>query len=197
MLVATLAADLINFGPLAEGSDDIMWSYHDGVWSPDKHVVRSRTAVLRGERYRRAHGTNAEDVVRAGPPRITCEPVGEMVNFRNGLYLWRADQIHDHTPEVLSTVQLSVDWDPAATCPEFDRFLCEVGPADRVDVVWELVGYLLYAGNPLHKAVMLMGTGRNGKGTFLRRAYANVWDDEVDDGGWAVISRETWMAGAL
>jgi phage terminase large subunit-like protein len=30
-----------------------------------------------------------------------------------------------------------------------------------------------------------------------RRAYANVWDDEVDDGGWAVISRETWMAGAL
>jgi len=27
-----------------------------------------------------------------------------------------------------------------------------------------------------------------------RRAYANQWDDEVDDGGWAVIDRDLWQA---
>lgn len=31
----------------------------------------------------------------------------------------------------------------------------------------------------------------------FRRSHLNQWGDEVDDGGWAVISRETWMAGAL
>jgi putative DNA primase/helicase len=159
---------IVRLGPLAEGADDILWSYADGVWSPDKHVVRSRAAALLGERYRRTHGTNAEDVVRATSRRITCEPIPEAINFRNGLYLWKSGTLHNHTPDVLSTVQLSVDWDPDATCPKFDRFLSQVVPADMVELVWELIGYLLYSGNPLHKAIMLMGTGRNGKGTLLR-----------------------------
>jgi hypothetical protein len=30
-----------------------------------------------------------------------------------------------------------------------------------------------------------------------RRAYANQWDDEVDDGGWAVISQDAWNAARL
>jgi P4 family phage/plasmid primase-like protien len=168
LLVATFADAVIGLGPLAEGTDDILWSYADGVWSPDKHVVRSRASGLLGERYRRTHSTNTEDVVRTKSRRITCEPISEAINFRNGLYLWRPDALHDHTPDVLSTVQLSIDWDPDATCPGFDMFLSQVVPADMVDLVWELIGYLLYSGNPLHKAIMLMGSGRNGKGTFLR-----------------------------
>jgi phage terminase large subunit-like protein len=30
-----------------------------------------------------------------------------------------------------------------------------------------------------------------------RRAYANQWPDEVDDGGWSVIPRDTWEAARL
>jgi putative DNA primase/helicase len=168
LLVATLAHDVLAMGPLAEGIDDIIWSYNGGVWSPDRHIVRARTAGLLGQMYRRSHGTNTEDVVRAGAPRITCDPASEVVNFRNGLYLWQADLLRDHNPAVLSTVQLTVDWDPTAKCPAFDKFLSQVVPADMVGLVWEAVGYLLYSGNPLHRAYMLMGGGRNGKGTLLR-----------------------------
>jgi putative DNA primase/helicase len=168
VLVATLGDDIIALGPLAEGVDDIMWSYSGGVWSPDRHVVRERAARLLGQQYRRGHGVNAEDVVRARAPRITCDPVAEVINFRNGLYLWQADQLRDHDPAVLSTVQLTVDWDPDATCPAFDRWLAQVVPDDMVALVWEAIGYLLYSGNPLHRAYMLMGGGRNGKGTLLR-----------------------------
>ncbi|MPZ08570.1 MAG: hypothetical protein GEU26_19540, partial [Nitrososphaeraceae archaeon] len=100
-------------------------------------------------------------------PRIACEPIGELVNFRNGLLDWRSGELRSHTPDVLSTVQLPVNYNPDATCPAFDRFLAEVVPADMIDIVWELIGYLVFSGNPLHKAVMLMGGGNNGKGTFL------------------------------
>jgi P4 family phage/plasmid primase-like protien len=179
LLVATFADAVIGLGPLAEGADDILWSYASGVWSPDKHVVRSRAAALLGERYRRTHGTNAEDVVRAKSRRITCEPVSAVINFRNGLYLWKSGALQAHTPDVLSTVQLSVDWDPDATCPKFDRVISQVVPADMVDLVWELIGYLLYSGNPLHKAIMLMGTGRNGKGTLLRVLVALLGERNV------------------
>lgn len=172
LLAATLARDILALGPLAQGIDDRMWSYADGVWSPDPHVVRNRAGRLLGEHYRRNHGTNAEDMVRGQVPFITSEPVAEMINFRNGLYAWQADTLTPHDPAVLSTVQLAVDYDPGAACPEFDRFLPEVVPADLIEVVWELIGYLMMSGNPLHKAVMLLGAGRNGKGTFLRTVTA-------------------------
>ncbi|WP_458246326.1 phage/plasmid primase, P4 family [Streptomyces sp. MAI_2237] len=167
-LAATLATDVLGIGPLAAGIDSLMWTYRDGVWVPSKDVARHRAALLLGEDYRRSYAVNAEDIVRSRIPDIECEPVPEVINFRNGLYYWQTDTLAPHTPDVLSTVQLSVDWDPTAGCPEFDAFLGQVLPADAIDMMWELIGYLMYSGNPLHKAVMLTGTGRNGKGTFLR-----------------------------
>lgn len=168
LLVQTLANDILAAGPIAEGVDNLTWSYRHGVWSPDKDVVRTRATWLLGEQYRRNYGSNAEDVIRGRAPRITCEPVSEFINMRNGLLDWRTGALKPFSPDVLSTVQLGVQWRPDAICPEFDRFLAQVVPADMIDLVWELIGYMMFSGNPLHKAVMLMGTGRNGKGTFLR-----------------------------
>ncbi|MEV6049731.1 phage/plasmid primase, P4 family [Streptomyces sp. NPDC052107] len=167
-LAATLATDVLDIGPLAAGIDSLLWQYREGVWVPSKDVARHRAANLLGENYRRSYAVNAEDVVRSRIPDIECEPISEVINFRNGLYYWQTGILAPHSPDVLSTVQLSVDWEPAATCPEFDAFLGQVLHADTVDMMWELIGYLMYSGNPLHKAVMLTGSGRNGKGTFLR-----------------------------
>lgn len=166
-LAKTLADDIVGVGPLAVGGDDLLWSYAGGVWSPARHVARDRAAKLMGELFRNSHARNAETLIRAYAPRIACEPIGELVNFRNGLLDWRSGELRSHTPDVLSTVQLPVNYNPDATCPAFDRFLAEVVPADMIDIVWELIGYLVFSGNPLHKAVMLMGGGNNGKGTFL------------------------------
>ena len=174
LLAATLADDIEAMGPLAHGIDDITWSYTGGVWRPDRHVVADRATSLLGDRYRPAHGACAADIVRARAPRIACDPVGEVINFRNGLYLWQADLLYDHDPARLVTVQLAVDWNPKATCPAFDEFLSQVVPADMVALVWEAIGYLLYSGNPLHRAYMLMGAGRNGKGTLLRTLGALI-----------------------
>jgi len=168
LLVGVLAKDVLGQGPLAVGRDDILWAYQDGAWTPHRYVVRNRLVKLLGDRYRRGHATHVEDVIRAEVPLITGDPVEQWINFRNGLLDWRTGELHPHTPDVLTTVQLAVDWTPTAACPRFDQFLSEVVPADMTNVVWELIGYLMYSGNPLHKAVMLMGTGRNGKGTFLR-----------------------------
>lgn len=163
-----LANDVIAAGPLAEGIDDRIWHYHGGVWRPGKNVVRDRVVTLMGSRYRSTHKAVTEDVVRSRLDPISCDPVPDVINFRNGLLNWRSKELAAHDPSVPTTVQLPGSWDSGADCPTFDRYLTEVLPADTVPVVWELIGYLLYSGNPLHKAVMLTGTGRNGKGTLLR-----------------------------
>ncbi|HEU4567682.1 MAG TPA: phage/plasmid primase, P4 family, partial [Marmoricola sp.] len=164
----TLASDVLAQGPLRLGRDNIFWSYAGGVWSPDIDVIEQRLVRLLGQRYRRSHLGTVEGVVKTFVPAITCDPIPELVNFRNGLLDWSAGELGPHSPEVPSTVQLAVDYDPDATCPAFEEFVAQVVPEDVIPTVWELIGYLMYSGNPLHKAVMLTGTGRNGKGTFLR-----------------------------
>jgi len=81
---------------------------------------------------------------------------------------WRTGKLEPHDPELLSTVQLPLEYDPDATCPTFDKWLAETIDADTIALVWEVIGYLLMSGNPLHRAVLLVGKGRNGKGTLLR-----------------------------
>lgn len=170
--VISLAQAVLEHGHLANGLDGDIWSYAEGVWSSDRHVVRDRCVRLLGERFRNSYGTNVDAVIRSHVPVITSEPIGQYINFSNCLYDWRANVAYQHTHEVLSTVQLGTGWDPAATCPEFDRFLSQVLPADMIDTAWEAIGYLMYSGNPLHRAYMLLGGGRNGKGTFLRTVNA-------------------------
>lgn len=174
LLAVALARDVYRVGPLAMGIDDRIWRYSGGVWEPAPHVVRERCVQLLCDRFRRTHSANAEDVIKGLPglPIITSEPISQWINVRNGLLDWRTGQLQKHTPDVLSTVQLAVAYDPAATCPHFDAWLAEVIPDDCLGLVWELLGYLLYSGNPLHVAIMLTGTGRNGKGTFLRVVQA-------------------------
>lgn len=164
----TLARDIVRDGPLTSGADHRIWAYQHGVWRPADRVIHERAADLMGERFRVNHVKEAEAIIRALEQPITCDPIPEYINFRNGLYKWFTGEWYQHSPKVRSTVQLATDWRPDAKCPEFDSFLASVVPDDIVPLVWELIGYLMYNGNPLHKAVMLHGTGRNGKGTFLR-----------------------------
>ena len=70
----------------------------------------------------------------------------------------------------VSTVQLPIRWDEDATCPFIDEWLAEVFPDDAIELAFEILGYMLYNDNPLHKAILLYGSGRNGKGTFIRLA---------------------------
>jgi putative DNA primase/helicase len=147
-------------------------SYEGGVWKPAKDIVAHRGARLLGERFQVQRATNAEVIIKAHCEAtgriIRSEPIKHLINFRNGYLNWQTGELSSHDPGVLSTVQIHTEWNPDATCPEFERFLRSVVAEDIIDMVWELIGYLMYSGNPLHKAVMLHGTGRNGKGTFLR-----------------------------
>jgi P4 family phage/plasmid primase-like protien len=189
LLVARLAKDIMKMGPLAEGTDRWVWAYVDGVWVANDDVIRDRAVKLLDDRFTAAHLTNVTHVVKARSPKMKCDPTEEIINFRNGHYLWRADLLRDADPAAMSTVQMTVDWNPDAVCPEFDKFLTDVLLAEddewssveekvkTIAMAWELIGYMLMSGNPLHVAGMFTGGGRNGKGTLLRVIAALIGDN--------------------
>jgi putative DNA primase/helicase len=158
-------------------TDERFYVYDNGVWIPNHGCIETEIARLLGNRYRNMHARNALDLIRYSPhaERITCDPLPQWINVRNGMVDWRTGQLQPHTPEHCSTVQLPVEYDPAATCPKFEQFLAQVLPKDCLPTeddepgfIWELIGYTLYSGNPLHIAILLYGNGRNGKGTLIK-----------------------------
>lgn len=156
--------------------DQRFYTYNAGVWRPGDDALSQRITDLLGNRYRGSHRTNALDVLRYTNhvPVVDGGPATRWINVRNGLIDWREQALYPHTPDVLSVAQLPVTYDEEADCPEFRAFLAGVLPADCVTAtedgpgfIWELIAYALYSGNPFHIAVLLFGTGRNGKGVFL------------------------------
>jgi P4 family phage/plasmid primase-like protien len=178
--VQLLADDVLEIGPLAVGPDGMFYEYRSGVWRMHKNVVRNRCVELLGGRYRQQHVINASDVVSARAWEITCEPVHEYLNCRNGMVDWKTGEIHPHDPAYFSTVQFPFDWpDRVEECPMFDRFLTDLLEPDYVELVWEMIGYLLYSGNPRQQAFMLYGEGNNGKGTLLRLLTAMLGKSNI------------------
>jgi len=91
-----------------------------------------------------------------------------VINVKNGLLDLGTMQLQPHTPDYLSTAQLDVLYDPAAKAPKIAKFLQEVAQSGDVALIEEIIGWLLWPDYHIHKAIMLVGPGRNGKGTLLR-----------------------------
>lgn len=181
LLVRTLALDITDGAPIMRDLSDTFWTYRGGVWTRDtKARVRAAVTARLGERTRRAHRTNVEEYLLGSVEIIEpATPQPDVINVHNGMLDWRSGRLRDHDPDDKSTVQLGAAWMPGATCPVVEAWLREVLPPDLLEPVgnspgfiWEVLGYLCYSGNPLHKALLLLGAGRNGKGTFLRLVTA-------------------------
>lgn len=90
-----------------------------------------------------------------------------LVNVKNGLLDIRDMSFKEHTPSYLSTVQLNVEYNPQAHCPQFEKFLNEVLDCRLIPLVQEILGYLLTTNTSAQKSFVLLGPARTGKSTLL------------------------------
>jgi P4 family phage/plasmid primase-like protien len=172
VLARTLRRTVEQTGNLAVGPGKIIYRHHDGLWTPDGEAeINRRTERLLGERFRPSHAQNVLSVVSNREQLISDENQDtRFINLPNGLLDWKERKLYPHSSAVMSTVRIPIKWDPNAKCPNIDKFIKEVFPRDARRLAYQVLGYMLFNGNPLHKAILLYGSGRNGKGTYLRLA---------------------------
>jgi putative DNA primase/helicase len=165
------AAAVRDLGPVRWGPDRTFWCYlPSGVWHSDDDLLHARIVRTLGENYRPSHAQTIRDVLRAEVGRIGIDPVSKWINMSNGMLDWNAVVAPDlvqHQELYLSTVQLPVAYRRGAVCAAFDEFLAWAVAPEDVLRVWEILGYLMMSGNPLQRAVLLVGGGGNGKGVLL------------------------------
>jgi putative DNA primase/helicase len=162
-----LAEHLRAEAPLAAGGESL-FVYRNGAYRADGEAwVRRRVAQMLEDRWKRTYPDEVVTFLRDTSPRLWERPPLERINCRNGILDLNTGQLEPHNPEFLSPVQIGAAYDPSARCPAIEHFIGQVVPSDSFQLLFELVGYLLTPDNRLQVAVMLLGSGANGKTTLL------------------------------
>jgi len=161
-----VAEVLMSETPIATNAAGQLYVYAAGTYRRNEADLRSRLIHHLGDDWKRNRVDETLHYLRDSSPRLWPEPPKNRVNCTNGI-VDLDGKLEDHDPEFLSPIQIPVAFDPAADCPETEKFAGEVLADDLIESVWELAGYLLIPDQSLQTAFMLLGEGANGKSTLL------------------------------
>ena len=111
--------------------------------------------------------------------RDTINPDTLLINVKNGMYDILGDVLLPHDPKYRSTIQLNVNYNKHAQCPEIDMFLDGVVKPDDVLVLVQYTGYSCIQDIKQQRALMIEGAMQNGKSTFIDLVCALVGQEHV------------------
>jgi len=170
-----------------------LWAYDSGVWKPEgeralRHAGRKALGSMN-------YGQNVLTELKAqarSDPRAEVEPdefglSPGSIAVQNGLLDLAAaadgegtDAVRDLEPEDYALARFPVEYDPDATADEWTQFVGEVVESGKIEAVQEYAGYALHRGAmPYSKALLLVGSGSNGKTTFLNVIRALLGTDHT------------------
>ena len=157
-----------------------LWSFDNGVWKPEgeralRHAARRALSSMNyGQNVLAELKAQARSDPRAEVEADTFGLEAGALAVENGLIDLKGaaggstDARRELTPEDYALTQLPVEYDPDAGYEEWNDLVEEWTEEGRADALQEYVGYTLHRGSmPIHRALLLVGSGANGKGTFL------------------------------
>jgi P4 family phage/plasmid primase-like protien len=185
---ADIAAQLLKLNHLVTFNDTSQtYFWDDGVYLPNgENSVSGQVEEaceecgLRRIATRRLIGEIIGHVQRSTyRDRNEFDSNARVLNLKNGVLDLETLEFRSHDPSILTTVQLPVKYDATADCPNFKTFLKQVAYDEDIPVLQEFFGYCLWKDYLIHKALMLVGGGRNGKSTLLRVLKAILGNSNI------------------
>jgi putative DNA primase/helicase len=89
--------------------------------------------------------------------------------FKNGILNVNTLEFKPMTPENYESIQINANYNPNAHSPIVDEYFNTATNGNKKieTLLYEAIGYSMLKTNELQKAFLLVGSGRNGKSTFL------------------------------
>lgn len=171
--------------------DDEVYAYQDGAWRHKGRDTWLTNAVARdmaacdpqGMKMSRASSA-AKTAAAMLPERKLGGSPGHLVFFRDCVLntrnwsLERLDSSHGNTHA------LAFDYNPNATCPQWEAFVHDVfdGDLESVQLLQEWFGYNVVSSLRHQKIMLLLGVSRSGKGT-IGKVLSHILGEENFAGG--------------
>jgi len=175
-----IAAAVVKGEHFAQDAGGHLYRYSGGTYKQyaaryiERRVKELLEASDRADEWSSHRASEVVEYIRADAPELWERPPLDEVNVANGILNVEARDLRPHDPAFLSPVQIPANYDPAATCPEWERFVGEVFPEDAQALAWEMAADLMTPARSAQKAVLLLGEGSNGKSTYLTALTAFV-----------------------
>ena len=92
-----------------------------------------------------------------------------LINVQNGTIDLRTGEIREHKPDDLMTKIANVEYDKAADCPVWKKFVMEIMNYDKelIKYIQTAAGWAITGDTSEQSMFILYGSGANGKSTFL------------------------------
>ena len=147
------------------------FEYQHGVWVyiPENRVKSYADQIL----MRYATNARITSAMKFCQARLSSnDPINTqpVINLRNGVILLNDNcRFVPHSPEYLSTIQLPFKYDKTAQCPLWEKFIRDImnNDGNKLWLLQEIAGYILFPDNRLERCFFFMGAGGNGKGVFM------------------------------
>jgi len=150
---------------------EILYIYEDGVYVLGETEVKAAVEEILGEDASIGICNEViQHLVRKSyVPRSSFNKFRDVIPVENGLLDLKNMQLSDFDPKKIFTFKVNAKFDQSKDCPKFKAYLEQVLPnIDDRTLLQEYAGYTLMPAFPHHKFMFLYGTGRNGKGVFIR-----------------------------
>jgi putative DNA primase/helicase len=164
-----LAQDIVNQIPFIWVYEELYY-YENGVYKRSgRDKVSAIVQSVLGEEYTKARKMEIIDWIETYAKRKDVRVNGDsnIINLKNGIYDIEKKQLIPHSHKYYTTIQIPVKYDKEAQCPKINDFLLSVVPLDSIDFVFEWFGFSLLTEYKFNRALMLYGTGGNGKSIFI------------------------------
>jgi len=138
------------------------------IYSDDVILEATRNILL--EQFDSSHLTTITDTIKADSPKVEMNKLNpELLAVKNGILNVLTKELTPFTPEIYITNKLDVEYKPEVIPNNFKTFLTQVLPDPKQQhQLQQLLGHILYKRVLTETALILHGSGQNGKSILLQ-----------------------------
>jgi len=171
--VKYLADAIVRSDYFAVDAGGWLYRYVNGVYRPEgRDYIRRRCKQILEETgatqsWSTSRANQVVEYIRVDAPGLWDRPPLDVLNVENGLLDVTTRELHAHTPDFLSAVQLPVTYNPTADCPAWRTFTETTLLEDCQHLPWQLIAWLMTPDTSIQKAALFLGDGGNGKSVLM------------------------------
>lgn len=173
-----------------DGTEVRVWGITPGLWDriSDWELRRRILEVVDDRKLSASRVNSITALIKAKAYRRESpfKKAHHFINVRNGVLFYENKMfvMKNHAREQHCTTQIPWPFDPNAQCDRWDKFLHEIfendpDQADKIMLVYQIIGYCLLSFCPFEKFFLMVGNGANGKSVIMEIVKSLVGIENV------------------